>query len=86
MKVSEKTALVRAYFEKESIKQERKDHIKHHDALRRKDFVEKTKIFESRKHSMMIHEKENDAKKLARQKEVDIHQKFLKLSTSLNII
>lgn len=86
MRVSDKKALVRKYFEEFDSKKAKKVADKRHLQLRASDNLEKIEIFENRKKSLLVHEEEGILKKAARQKEVDKRQTFLKLSSALNII
>lgn len=86
MRISDKKALVREYFEEYDAKKAKKVADKRHQQLRAADNLEKIKNFENRKKSLLVHEEEGVLKKEARQKEVDQRQTFLKLSSALNII
>lgn len=88
MKISEndKKVLMREYSDKMALKHELKNREKKHHEQRVRDNLEKNKIFEERRRALVTHEEEGVAKKLARQKEVDNRQVFLKLSSALNII
>lgn len=86
MRISDKKALVREYFEEYDAKKAKKVADKRHQQLRTADNLEKIKNFENRKKSLLVHEEEGILKKEARQKEVDQRQTFLKLSSALNII
>ncbi|MFA6237711.1 MAG: hypothetical protein WC635_10325 [Bacteriovorax sp.] len=86
MKVSDKKAIVREYFEHAANIREKKAADKRHAAMVVSDYKIKDKVFKERARTRIEHEEQNAAKKIARQKEVDKHQSFLKLSTALNII
>lgn len=86
MKVSDKKAIVSEYLQRITNIKEKKASLKKHNEMRVRDNEEKIKVYEERKRSMMLHEEEGSMKKLARQKEVDKRQTFLKLTSSLNVI
>lgn len=86
MKVSDKKAIVSEYLQRISNIKEKKVSLKKHNEMRVRDNEEKIKVYEERKRTMMLHEEEGSMKKLARQKEVDKRQTFLKLTSSLNVI
>lgn len=86
MRISDKKALVREYFEAYDAKKAKKVADKRHQQLRAADNLEKIKNFENRKKSLLVHEEEGALKKEARQKDVEQRQTFLKLNSALNII
>lgn len=86
MKISDKKALVKEYFERAAAIKEKRAFDEKHKEFKIREGEEMSKILAERKHSMILHESENVQKKSARQKEVDNRQVFLKLDTALNVI
>lgn len=86
MKVSDKKAFVREYFEHAADIRQKRQIDKRHTQMLIKDDKDRAKILKERIKTRVEHEELNAAKKVARQNEVDKRQLFLKLSSALNIV